>query len=148
MVRILPSLAAAATLFVAWTNLIAVRPIMQRSGLACPDFGRLNHWRAPDTLIWGVIGCGLIMLLPATGVRLVGVNGLLVLLTVYFIQGIAIVSFFFEKKKFPRTIRIVLYTMIAIQQFFLLLVICIGLFDMWINFRKIDTKKQEPDLPA
>jgi uncharacterized protein YybS (DUF2232 family) len=148
MVRILPSLAAAATLFVAWTNLIAARPIMQRSGLTYPDFGRLNHWRAPDVLIWGLIGCGLVILVPDTGIRLLGINGLLVLLTVYFIQGIAIVSFFFEKKKLPRTIRVVLYTMIAIQQFFLLLVVCIGLFDMWIDFRKIDTKKQEPDLPA
>ncbi|PID39355.1 MAG: hypothetical protein CR984_07240 [Proteobacteria bacterium] len=148
MVRILPSLAAAATLFAAWTNLIAARPIMQRSGLAYPDFGRLNHWRAPDMLIWGVIACGLVMLVPDTDIRLLGINGLVVLLTVYFIQGIAIVSFFFEKKKLPRTIRIVLYTMIAIQQFFLLLVVCIGLFDMWIDFRKIDTKKQEPDLPA
>ena len=148
LVRILPSLAAASTLFVAWTNLIAARPIMARRGLSFPDFGRLNRWQAPEPLIWGVIGCGLIMFLPSTPVRLIGVNGLLVLLTVYFMQGIAIVSFFFEKKHLPRTVRVVLYMMIAFQQLFLLVVICIGLFDMWINFRKIDTNKREPDLPA
>jgi uncharacterized protein YybS (DUF2232 family) len=148
LVRLLPSLAIASTLFVAWTNLIAARPIMARRGVYCPDFGPLNHWRAPEPLVWGVIGSGLIILIPELGIRLIGVNGLLVLLTVYFIQGIAIVSFYFEKKRLPRTIRIVLYTMIALQQFFLLIVICIGLFDMWINFRKIDTNKREPDLPA
>ncbi len=148
LVRILPSLAAASTLFVAWTNLIAARPIMERRGLSFPDFGRLNRWQAPDHLVWGVIGCGLIMVLPATGIRLIGINGLLVLLTVYFIQGIAIVSFYFEKKKLPRAIRVVLYMMIAFQQLFLLVIICIGLFDMWINFRKIDTNKREPDLPS
>jgi uncharacterized protein YybS (DUF2232 family) len=148
LIRILPSLAAASTLFVAWTNLIAARPIMTRRGLFFPDFGRLNHWRAPDALVWGVIGCGLMILVPHMDVRLIGINGLLVLLTVYFIQGIAIVSFYFEKKKLPRTIRIVVYTMIAFQQLFLLVVICIGLFDMWINFRKLDTHKHEPDPPA
>jgi uncharacterized protein YybS (DUF2232 family) len=148
LVRILPSLAAVSTLFVAWTNLIAARPIMERQGLAFPDFGHLNHWRAPESLIWGVIGCGLIIFLPATDIRLIGVNGLLVLLTIYFMQGIAIVSFFFEKKKLPRAIRVVLYMMVALQQLFLLVIICIGLFDMWINFRKIDTNKREPDLPA
>ncbi|MDJ0785149.1 MAG: YybS family protein [Desulfosarcinaceae bacterium] len=148
LVRILPSLAAASTLFAAWTNLIAARPIMVRRGVDCPDFGPLNHWRAPEPLVWGVIGSGLMVLIPDLGIRLIGVNGLLVLLTVYFIQGIAIVSFYFEKKKLPRTIRIVLYCMIALQQFFLLIVICIGLFDMWINFRKIDTNKHEPDLPT
>ena len=121
---------------------------MERRGLSFPDFGHLNHWRAPEPLIWGVIGCGLIMFLPATEIRLIGVNGLLVLLTIYFIQGIAIVSFYFEKKKLPRAFRVVLYMMIAFQQLFLLVIICIGLFDLWINFRKIDTNKREPDLPA
>jgi hypothetical protein len=38
--------------------------------------------------------------------------------------------------------------MIAFQQLFLLIVIGIGLFDMWINFRKLDTHKHEPDPPA
>jgi uncharacterized protein YybS (DUF2232 family) len=140
LVRLLPSLVAASTLFVAWTNLIAARPLMERLGLYFPDFGHLNHWRAPEPLIWGVIGCGLIMLMPATGIRLLGLNGLLVLLTIYFIQGIAVISFYFEKKKLPRVIRVVLYMMIAFQQLLLLVIICIGLFDMWINFRKIDTK--------
>jgi uncharacterized protein YybS (DUF2232 family) len=140
LVRLLPSLVAASTLFVAWTNLIAARPLMERRGLDVPDFGRLNHWRAPEPLIWGVIACGLIMLMPATGIRLLGVNGLLVLLTIYFMQGIAVVSFYFEKKKLPRVIRVVLYMMIAFQQLLLLVIICIGLFDMWINFRKLDTK--------
>ena len=148
IVGILPSLAAASTLFVAWTNLIAARPIMERRGLYFPDFGRLNRWQAPEFLVWGVIGCGLIMVMPVTGIRLIGVNGLLVLLTIYFIQGIAIVSFYFEKKKLPRAIRVVLYMMIAFQQLFLLVIICIGLFDIWINFRKIGINKGEPDLPS
>ena len=148
LIRIMPSIIAASTLFVAWINLIAIRPLMLRRGLAFPDFGRLNHWRAPDPLIWGVIACGVVMLTPATGIRLIGINGLLVLLTIYFMQGIAIVSFYFEKKGLPRFVRVVLYTMIAFQQLFLLVVIGIGLFDMWINFRKIDTNKHETDLPS
>jgi uncharacterized protein YybS (DUF2232 family) len=148
LVRILPSMIAASTLFVAWINLIVARSLMSQRGLAIPDFGRLNHWRAPDPLIWGVIGCGLIMLTPATGIRLLGLNGLLILLTVYFMQGIAIVSFYFEKKGLPRFVRVVLYTMIAFQQLSLLVVIGIGLFDMWVNFRKIDTNKHETDLPS
>ncbi len=148
LVRIIPSIVAASTLFVAWINLIVIRPIMVRRGLAFPSVGRLNHWRAPDALIWGVIACGVGILMPATGIRLIGINGLLVLLTIYFMQGIAIVSFFFEKKGLPRFARVALYTIIAFQQLFLLVVIGIGLFDMWINFRKIDTNKHETDLPS
>ena len=58
-------------------------------------------------------------------------------MSVYFFQGIAIVSFYFNKKQFPRVIRIFLYTLIAIQQLVLLAVIGLGFFDMWFNFRKL-----------
>jgi uncharacterized protein YybS (DUF2232 family) len=148
LVRIMPSIMAASTLFVAWINLIVIRPLMVHRGIDFPEFGRLNHWRAPDPLIWGVIACGVIMFIPVTGIRFLGINGLLVLLTIYFMQGIAIVSFYFEKKGLPRFVRVVLYAMIAFQQLFLLVVIGIGLFDMWINFRKIDPNKNETDLPS
>ena len=43
LVRLLPSLAAVSTLFVAWTNLIAARPLLARRGLYVPDYGRSAH---------------------------------------------------------------------------------------------------------
>ena len=66
-----------------------------------PSFGRLNLWKAPEYLVWAVIGCGAILLLADKGLKMIGLNGLLILMTVYFFQGIAVVSFFFEKKNFP-----------------------------------------------
>ncbi|MEJ2640992.1 MAG: DUF2232 domain-containing protein, partial [Desulfosarcinaceae bacterium] len=110
--------------------------------LPYPDFGPLNHWRAPEQIIWLLIGSGLTMLLPSQGIKLVGVNTLLVILTIYFFQGMAIVSFFFEKKKMPRPFRIMLYTLIALQQVLLLVVIALGVFDLWLDFRKIGLKKE------
>jgi uncharacterized protein YybS (DUF2232 family) len=53
----------------------------------------------------------------------------------------AIVSFFFEKKQVPRLFKILLYTLIALQQLVLIAVIGIGLFDMWFNFRKLEKIK-------
>jgi uncharacterized protein YybS (DUF2232 family) len=53
----------------------------------------------------------------------------------------AIVSFYFEKKQVPRFFRILLYTLIALQQLALIAVIGIGLFDMWFNFRKLEKIK-------
>ncbi|MCP4670460.1 MAG: DUF2232 domain-containing protein, partial [Desulfobacula sp.] len=57
----------------------------------------------------------------------------------YFFQGIAIVSFLFTKKRAPFALRFFLYILIAIQPFFMFLVIGMGLFDTWFNFRKLDT---------
>jgi len=136
IVQILPAMVTASTLFVAWTNILIARPVLKRRSLSYPDFGPLNMWKAPEYLVWGVIGCGLALFLPGKAINTIGQNGLLMLMTVYFFQGIAIVSFYFEKKRFPRFIRFFLYTLIAVQHLILLAVIALGFFDMWVNFRR------------
>ena len=137
LLRIIPALAIASTLFVAWTSLLISRPLLKSRSLYYPDFGPLNLWKPPEHLVWGVIGCGLVLLIPSGSVKLIGLNGLIMLMAVYFFTGIAIVSFYFEKKRFPRLLRIFLYSLIALQQFVLILVIGLGFFDVWLNFRKI-----------
>ena len=81
------------------------------------------------------------LILPYKPLKIIGLNILLVLMTIYFFQGIAIVSFYFEKKQFSRMLRFVLYSLIALQQIVLLVVIGLGIFDMWLNFRKLEIKK-------
>ncbi|MFQ5485887.1 MAG: DUF2232 domain-containing protein [Desulfobacterales bacterium] len=100
LVRIFPSLVIGSTLFVAWVNLLIAKPILTGRNLFFPDFGSLNLWKAPEFLVWGAIGCGLTLLLPAKTLKILGLNGLIILMTVYFFGGIAIVSFYFEKKRF------------------------------------------------
>ena len=137
LLRIIPALAIASTLFVAWTSLLISRPLLKSRDLYYPDFGPLNLWKPPEHLVWGVIGCGLVLLIPSGSVKLIGLNGLIMLMAVYFFTGIAIVSFYFERKRFPRLLRIFLYSLIALQQFVLILVIGLGFFDVWLNFRKV-----------
>jgi uncharacterized protein YybS (DUF2232 family) len=137
IVQIIPAMVTASTLFVAWTNILIARPVLKRRSLSYPDFGPLNMWKAPEYLVWGVIGCGLALFLPEPTIKTIGQNGLLILMTVYFFQGIAIVSFYFEKKRLPRFIRFFLYTLIAVQHLILLAVIGLGFFDMWVNFRRL-----------
>jgi uncharacterized protein YybS (DUF2232 family) len=139
LVRILPSLVVSSTLILIWSSILLARPLLRRKNQFCPDFGRLNQWKAPDFLVWGVITCGLIILIFDNPIMIVGLNVLIILLPIYFFQGIAIVSFFFEKKGVPHKLRVVLYAIIAIQQLLLLAVIGLGFFDMWLNFRKIET---------
>ncbi|MBW2431355.1 MAG: YybS family protein [Deltaproteobacteria bacterium] len=136
IVQIIPAMVTASTLFVAWTNLLIARPLLKSRSLSSPDFGPLNMWKAPEFLVWAVIGCGLALFIPVAIIKSIGINGLLILMTVYFFQGIAIVAFYFEKKRFPRMVRFFLYTLIALQHLILLAVIGLGFFDMWINFRR------------
>ncbi|MEJ2284026.1 MAG: DUF2232 domain-containing protein [Desulfobacterales bacterium] len=74
---------------------------------------------------------------PQAAIKVIGINGLLILMTIYFFQGMAIVSFYFDKKGLPRFVRVFLYTLIALQQLILLAVIGLGFFDLWVNFRRL-----------
>lgn len=142
LVRIVPAMVIASTLFITWTNLLLARGVFRTGGIRFPEFGTLNHWKAPDALIWVLIGCGGLLLIPGSSLKLMGLNGLLVLLTVYFLQGIAVVSYFFNKKRFPRMLRLFLYSLIALQQIILLFIIGLGIFDMWLNFRKLSPEEK------
>lgn len=143
MVRVLPGLTVSACLFVTWVCLILSRPLLRARQLPHPDFGPLNRWQAPEALVWVAIACGALLLIPEKSVKVLGLNGLLILMTVYFFQGIAITAFFFQKKRFPVILRVFLYSLIAVQQFLLLLVIGMGFFDTWLNLRKLDASNSQ-----
>ena len=138
IVRVLPGVVISGILFTAWVTLLLARTVLRRLGLALENFGELTRWRAPEILVWGVVGCGILLLFPVAALKLIGINGLMIVLQVYFFQGIAIVAFFFEKKRVPQVIRWGLYILLTLQPFVLLIVIGLGFFDMWLNVRKLE----------
>lgn len=137
MLRIMPAIVIVSVLLVVWSNLLVARPLLRSRNLFYPAFGALNEWKAPERLVWVAIGSGFLLVLPHNGLKFVGVNVLIIMMMVYFFQGIAIVSFYFEKKRFPRLLRGVLYALIVLQQFLLLVVIALGFFDLWVDFRRM-----------
>lgn len=138
-ISVTPGLLAMAFIFLSWISLLMARSLFRRAGLFFPDYGPLVRWKAPEILVWGVVICGAMLLLPASSLKIIGLNGLMVFLTIFFFEGIAVVAFFFEKKKFPGIVRVFLYSLIVLQQLVLLLVVGLGLFDVWLNFRKLET---------
>ena len=143
LIRISPAIGIASTLVISWSTLLLARPLLKAARLRFPDFGTLNRWRAPENLVWLVIVSGLAAVTPVDGLMITGINGLIVLGTIYFFNGIAIVSYYFEAKHFSRPARICLYGLIALQQFLLIVVIGLGLFDIWLNFRKLEIQKND-----
>jgi uncharacterized protein YybS (DUF2232 family) len=137
LVGMMPALAIASTLVTVWICLLTARSLFLRRGLPVLDYGALDHWKAPEMLVWGVIASGVLLLLPGLVVKTLGLNGLLVFMVIYFFQGMAIVAYFLRKKQVPRVARMVLYSLIAIQQVVMLAVVGVGFFDTWFNFRKI-----------
>lgn len=137
LVRILPALCAAGTLIMGWLTILVARMVFIKKGLGFPDLGRLNCWQAPDMLVWGVIGSGLMLLLPQTATRVIGGNLMIVLGTIYLLQGLAIMSFYFEQKALPAGLKVLLYGLVVFWQPLLLGIIGLGFFDMWADVRRL-----------
>lgn len=140
IVAVIPALVIGSTLLVTWLNLLWGRALLIGRDMWPYHIGSLNHWRAPDLLVWFVIAAGTMALLPLGAISWIGINGLLILVPVYLFQGLAIVSFFFEKKGIPRGMRVVLYAIVIAQQMLLIAVIGLGFFDVWLNIRRIGQK--------
>ena len=144
LIRIIPAISVAFLMILSWLNLLAARAMFQQLQLPFPNYGALNCWKSPDALVWGVIGSGSIMLFPSEALTILGSNILIILMVIYFFQGIAVMSFFFETKKVSRPIRTLLYSFIIIHQLTVILIVGIGLFDIWADFRKQNPKSNEP----
>jgi len=133
-----PSMVVVGASFFAWINLLMLKTLYQKTGTPCPDYGDLARWKIPDWLVWFVIASGTMMLLPMPELNMVGLNGLIIFLFVYLLQGFSIVHFFFKKKSVPRFLRTVFYLFLFVYQTMLLVVAAVGLFDIWIDFRKMN----------
>ncbi len=136
LANIFPSLVLVSASFIVWLNILAAREIFQRTGMWYPDFGDLSRWKAPEGLIWLLIAAGGILLVPVSLARIVSLNLVIVCMFAYLLQGLSIISFLFKTKNVHRYFRILCYFLIFAQQYIIILIAAVGIFDLWVDFRK------------
>jgi uncharacterized protein YybS (DUF2232 family) len=140
VLRILPSLLILTLWLEGMVNTILFTRIMAVSAsgryrmIMTPEF---STWTCPDRFVWGGILGGFLIITKVPSLATVGINAVILLITIYFLQGLAIVSFLFKKNNVPLGLRVIGYTLIGIFQFLFFLVAALGLFDIWLNFRKL-----------
>ena len=99
------------------------------------------RWKSPEWLIWLLIPAGFGVLL-GTGVwTSIGVNLLVVLLPIYFLHGLAIVTHYFQQRQTPLLWRWLGYLMVTVFTPLPFIVLGMGVFDLWADFRKPRIKK-------
>ena len=101
------------------------------------DSTDLQKWSASEYFIWLPIFSGIVLLVSVTSINAIALNILIVSLLVYFYQGIASILFYMRKKAFPLFLKVIIYGLMVIQPFLLFFVILIGVFDTWVDFRKL-----------
>ena len=135
-INIFPAIALISVTFAVWLNILSGKEIFRKNALSYPDFGDLSQWKAPEKLVWLLIAAGGTLLAPVDLIRFAGLNVLTVCLFIYLLHGLAIVSFLFRTKNVPRLLRAFFYILIFVQQYFTIVIVATGLFDLWVDFRK------------
>ncbi|MDX2480264.1 MAG: DUF2232 domain-containing protein, partial [Desulfuromusa sp.] len=93
-------------------------------------------WRLPAGLIWALIISGFAMFAPVEQLALVGRNLLAILLPLYFLQGLAVVSSFLQRRAYPPVFKGLVYALLFILNPLPMIITGVGVFDLWIDFRR------------
>lgn len=105
---------------------------VRRSLTLKADFFR--RWKTPDHLVWAALGAGFCLVVEIPVLTEIAMNVFRVLMAIYAIHGLAILSAYLHIWRVRTTLRPLLY-ILAIT-FLLPLIISLGFFDLWFNFRE------------
>lgn len=98
-------------------------------------------WKVPEPLIWILILGGFGALLTEGMPQVIAWNLLALTIPLYFLQGMAVVSYFFLIKNISPFMRGMGYMLLLVINPFQLFIAGLGVFDLWIDFRKPRIKK-------
>jgi uncharacterized protein YybS (DUF2232 family) len=99
------------------------------------------RWELPEALVWGFIGSGILYVSGIPWLAPVGLNGLILLVALYFLQGLSIAAFLYQRFKLPRFLVTLSVLLLVFQPFLALVVAGLGLFDVWFAFRRLSFPK-------
>jgi uncharacterized protein YybS (DUF2232 family) len=141
--RLLP---AFAILVAASAMLLNLRVFWRWAGaqrLAYSLFGDLSRWSAPEWMVWLLLAGGFGLFIPVPAISDIALNGFICVAAVYLCQGLAIIGFYFLSLSVPSIVRGVIYFVVFAQPVVAALVAIAGVFDMWIDFRRLKPPSQE-----
>jgi len=140
--NILPSIMVSLALLIIWSSmLLGNKLVLKFTGYRpWPD---QQTWRLPDKLIWLFIGGAIITLLPVAPIRIFGSNVLICMGLIYLFQGFAVLSFFLHKWNVPQVVRFLLYAMMLFQSFGTVLLMIIGIGEVWFDLRRLKKKPED-----
>ncbi|MBM2802734.1 MAG: hypothetical protein HW419_627 [Deltaproteobacteria bacterium] len=149
MLQILPALLLLSFALIVLINILYLGRRFPEQRAQWFTLEQLREWKGPEALVWGLLACGFSLFIPDLGtLGVVALNLLLVIGAFYFAQGLAVIGFFFHKNNVPRFLRGLTYVLIVFQQIFTLLVVGLGLFDLWGDFRRLSKDKAAPSQAA
>ncbi len=127
-----------------WISFIFLKKISKKNNYFFNNIKEnLLYWKSSDYFLLFLI-LGIIISIFSVGIfKYIGYNIILLSSSVYLVQGLTIISFFFNKLNINIFLKILGYLIIFIfSNPLIIFVVMTGIFDMWLNFRKIETNKK------
>jgi uncharacterized protein YybS (DUF2232 family) len=142
-IRLVPAMIVLASASAILLNLIVVwRWLGGKGRIRYSLFGDLARWKAPEWLVWIFIATGFALFVPVAGVKTFAIDSFICVAAVYFCQGLAIVAYFSRALSLPMVVRTIIYVIAMLQPIFAGLLCALGVFDIWIDFRRLKTPKR------
>jgi len=118
---------------VLFLNLLLAKISQGRKTFPGPQFAR---WKLPEPLIWLLIAAGFVAAFGTGIAHATALNLLVVLLPIYFLQGMAVVDCFLRRRALSPLLRSMSYLLVTLVNPLPMIITGIGVFDLWIDFRK------------
>ncbi len=139
--RSLPAITFLNFLWVSLVNYMVIRWFwIRRGGRALFPSQDFSQWGMPERAVWLLIVFAASLLLPWEATFWVGWNGFILLLFGYFLQGIAVLHHLFKQRGVMVPFRVPVYLVGLLMPY---LLAAAGLFDLWMDFRKIRVPSTE-----
>lgn len=135
--RILPAVLACTVIMTVWINFAVVCTLLHRLKPGSSPWPRYSRWQMPDQLVWLVIVGGILVFLGQGKLADVGICALMIGGLLYCLQGLAVFIFLMERWKLAPFFRMLLYLLLIIQSYGLVLLVLLGLAEIWFDFRKL-----------
>ncbi len=134
--RAWPAFLAISLISLVWLNIAASHWLLRKKSPGLSPWPELKQWRLPDYLV-AVVALALgFLLLGFEPLATVGLNGMLILGMLYFMQGLAIMSHLLAYWQLPTWLRVICYALVLIQGYGLILLALLGLADLRLGFRE------------
>jgi len=147
-----PSLVCSAAVLWLWLNLVYSRWFVASRGVD----DDLTAWRMPDMALYLLIGCmaGLVLQVepigaffpPVEPLKVGALNGLVLLGALYWLQGVAVVNWYFFRAglgPIARMVGLAAQVVLMMNVGTTVLFVLLGLSDAWFNLRRFSKKTSE-----
>ena len=142
--RLSPALAVLGAAFTVLINLgVFWRISGRQQRLGYMLFNDLARWSTPEWLIWVLLTTGFGLFIPVAALSTIALDLFVCVVAVYFCQGLAIMAFYFKVLSMPPAARGLIYFVTIVQPVLAALVCAVGIFDLWIDFRRLKPPSQE-----